>query len=102
MNTIILVAINFTLIPFFYIIQVTILIADVFSIFYFVLHRDGLISVGDAVEAMSGYVDDLWKLGDLVYTEDRMKSFLDIIGDEVVSLVKNTIEEVYNCSELQY
>ncbi|XP_017764042.1 PREDICTED: cytoplasmic dynein 2 heavy chain 1 [Eufriesea mexicana] len=55
--------------------------------------RDGLISVGDAVEAMSGYVDDLWKLGDLVYTEDRMKSFLDIIGDEVVSLVKNIIEE---------
>lgn len=48
----------------------------------------------DAVEVVSGYVDDLWKLGDLVYTEQRMKSFLDVIGDEVVSLVKNSIEEV--------
>ncbi|XP_043507557.1 cytoplasmic dynein 2 heavy chain 1 [Frieseomelitta varia] len=56
--------------------------------------RDGLISVDDAVEAVSGYVDDLWKLGDLVYTEERMKSFLDVIGDEVVSLVRNTIDEI--------
>lgn len=48
----------------------------------------------DAVEVVSGYVDDLWKLGDLVYTEERMKSFLDVIGNEVVSLVKNSIEEV--------
>lgn len=48
----------------------------------------------DAVEAVSGYTDDLWKLGDLIYTEERMKSFLDVIGDEVVSLVRNTIGEV--------
>ncbi|KOX76673.1 Cytoplasmic dynein 2 heavy chain 1 [Melipona quadrifasciata] len=56
--------------------------------------RDGLISVDDAVEAVSGYVDDLWKLGDLVYTEERMKSLLDVIGDEVVSLVRDTIDEI--------
>ncbi|XP_029051229.2 cytoplasmic dynein 2 heavy chain 1 [Osmia bicornis bicornis] len=56
--------------------------------------RDGLIGVEDAVEAVSGYVDDLWKLGDAVYPEDRMKSFLDLIGDEVVSLVQNTIDEI--------
>ncbi|KZC10148.1 Cytoplasmic dynein 2 heavy chain 1 [Dufourea novaeangliae] len=56
--------------------------------------RDGLVGVEDAVEAVSGYVDDLWKLGDLVYSEDRMKSFLDIIGDEVVCLVRNLIDEV--------
>ena len=63
----------------------------IFSLFFY---RDGLISVDDAVEAVSGYVDDLWKLGDLVYAEERMKSFLDVIGDEVVSLVRNTIDEV--------
>lgn len=48
----------------------------------------------DAVEAVSGYVDDLWKLGDPVYSENRMKSFLDIIGDEVVSLVRTVVDEV--------
>lgn len=64
------------------------------AIFLFFLHRDGLISVDDAVEAVSGYTDDLWKLGDLIYTEERMKSFVDVIGDEVVSLVRNTIGEV--------
>lgn len=64
------------------------------AIFLFFVHRDGLISVDDAVEAVSGYTDDLWKLGDLIYTEERMKSFLDVIGDEVVSLVRNTIGEV--------
>lgn len=64
------------------------------AIFLLFVHRDGLISVDDAVEAVSGYTDDLWKLGDLIYTEERMKSFLDVIGDEVVSLVRNTIGEV--------
>lgn len=64
------------------------------AIFRFFVHRDGLISVDDAVEAVSGYTDDLWKLGDLIYTEERMKSFVDVIGDEVVSLVRNTIGEV--------
>lgn len=64
------------------------------AIFLFFVHRDGLISVDDAVEAVSGYTDDLWKLGDLIYTEERMKSFLDVIGNEVVSLVRNTIGEV--------
>lgn len=48
----------------------------------------------DAVEIVSGYVDDLWKLGDSVYPEERMKSFLDIVGDEVVSLVQNAVKEV--------
>ncbi|XP_076748967.1 dynein cytoplasmic heavy chain beethoven [Xylocopa sonorina] len=56
--------------------------------------RDGLIGVEDAVEAVSGYVDDLWKLGDLVYPEERMRSFLDTVGDEVVSLVRNTLDEI--------
>ncbi|XP_017891098.1 cytoplasmic dynein 2 heavy chain 1 isoform X2 [Ceratina calcarata] len=56
--------------------------------------RDGLIAVEDAVEAASGYVDDLWKLGDQVYSEERMKSFLDIVGNEVVSLVQNAIDEI--------
>lgn len=58
------------------------------------MYREGLIAVEDAVEAVSGYVDDLWKLGDPVYSEERMKSFLDVIGNEVVALVKNTIDEV--------
>nr|XP_033320776.1 cytoplasmic dynein 2 heavy chain 1 [Megalopta genalis] len=56
--------------------------------------RNELIAMEDAVEAVSGYVDDLWKLGDPVYSEDRMKSFLDIVGDEVVSLVQNVMEEM--------
>ncbi|CAK9809936.1 Cytoplasmic dynein 2 heavy chain 1 [Anthophora quadrimaculata] len=56
--------------------------------------RDGLIGVEDAVEAVSGYVDDLWKLGDSVYPEERMKSLLDIIGNEVVSLVRDKIGEI--------
>lgn len=29
-----------------------------------------------------------------MYPEERMRSFLDIIGDEVVSLVRNIIDEV--------
>lgn len=58
------------------------------------MYREGLIAVEDAVEAVSGYVDDLWKLGDPVYSEERMKSFLDVIGNEVVALVKNTVDEV--------
>ncbi|XP_031838829.2 dynein cytoplasmic heavy chain beethoven isoform X1 [Nomia melanderi] len=56
--------------------------------------RNALMAAEDAVEAVSGYVDDLWKLGDPVYSENRMKSFLDIIGDEVVSLVRNVVDEI--------
>ncbi|XP_076646917.1 dynein cytoplasmic heavy chain beethoven [Halictus rubicundus] len=61
--------------------------------------RNELIAVEDVVEGVSGYVDDLWKLGDPVYSEDRMKSFLDIVGDEVVSLVRNVMEEQIRSSD---
>nr|XP_012219219.1 PREDICTED: cytoplasmic dynein 2 heavy chain 1 [Linepithema humile] len=56
--------------------------------------RDGLIAVEEACEAISVYVDDLWKLGGPAYTEDRMKSLLDVIGNEVVELTQNYLAAV--------
>lgn len=48
----------------------------------------------EACEAISVFVDDLWKLGGPAYTEERMKSLLDIIGNEVVQLVQDYIDAV--------
>lgn len=48
----------------------------------------------EACEAISVFVDDLWKLGEPVYTEERMKSLLDVIGNEVVELVQNYLDAV--------
>ena len=48
----------------------------------------------EACEAISVYVDDLWKLGGPAYTEDRMKSLLDVIGNEVVELIQNYLAAV--------
>ncbi|XP_071561821.1 cytoplasmic dynein 2 heavy chain 1 [Temnothorax nylanderi] len=56
--------------------------------------RDGLIAVEEACEAISVYVDDLWKLGGPAYTEERMKSFLDVIGNEVVQLIQNYLNAI--------
>jgi len=50
--------------------------------------------VEEACEAISVFVDDLWKLGGPVYTEERMKSFLDVIGNEVVQLIQNYLDAV--------
>jgi len=60
-----------------------------------VLYRDGLIAVEEACEAISVYVDDLWKLGEPAYTEERMKSFLDMIGNEIVELTQHYIDTVH-------
>lgn len=57
-------------------------------------HRDGLIAVEEACETISVFVDDLWKLGGPAYTEERMKSFLDVIGNVVVQLTQNHIDAV--------
>ncbi|KAL6266424.1 hypothetical protein P5V15_003274 [Pogonomyrmex californicus] len=56
--------------------------------------RDGLIAVEEACEAISVFVDDLWKLGGPAYTEERMKSFLDVIGNEVVQLVQDYLDAI--------
>jgi len=56
--------------------------------------RDGFIAIEEACEAISVYVDDLWKLGGSAYSEDRMKSFLDVIGNEVVELIQNYLAAV--------
>lgn len=48
----------------------------------------------EACEAISVFVDDLWKLGGPAYTEERMKSFLDVIGNEVVQLTQNYLNAV--------
>ncbi|XP_029665147.1 cytoplasmic dynein 2 heavy chain 1 [Formica exsecta] len=56
--------------------------------------RDGLIAVEEACEAISVFVDDLWKLSGPAYTEERMKSFLDVIGNEMVQLTQNYLNAV--------
>ncbi|XP_047369553.1 cytoplasmic dynein 2 heavy chain 1 isoform X1 [Vespa velutina] len=55
--------------------------------------RDGFIGLEESLEAISGFVDDVWKLGNVVYKEERMKSLLDIIGNETVMLVENLVNE---------
>ncbi|XP_020293197.1 cytoplasmic dynein 2 heavy chain 1 [Pseudomyrmex gracilis] len=56
--------------------------------------RDGLIAVEEACEAISVFADDLWKLGGPAYTEERMKSLLDVIGNEVVKLTQSYLDAV--------
>lgn len=55
--------------------------------------RDGLNGVEEVMEIISGNVDDLWKLEGPIYTEEQMKTLLDIIGSEVVSLVQSLLDE---------
>ncbi|XP_043684796.1 cytoplasmic dynein 2 heavy chain 1 [Vespula pensylvanica] len=55
--------------------------------------RDGFIGLEESLETISGYVDDVWKLGSVVYKEERMKSLLEIIGNETVMLVENLVNE---------
>ncbi|KAL2712648.1 cytoplasmic dynein 2 heavy chain 1 [Vespula squamosa] len=55
--------------------------------------RDGFIGLEESLEAISGFVDDVWKLGSAVYKEERMKSLLEIIGNETVMLVENLVNE---------
>lgn len=57
------------------------------------ISRDGLSGVEEVLEAVAGEVDDLWKLDGPVYSEDQMKSLLNIVGDEVVALVQSLLEE---------
>ncbi|XP_011311295.1 cytoplasmic dynein 2 heavy chain 1 [Fopius arisanus] len=56
--------------------------------------RDGLSGVEEVLETIAGSVDDLWKLDGPVYSEDQMKSLLNIIGDEVVNLVQSLLDEI--------
>lgn len=56
----------------------------------------------EACEAISVFVDDLWKLGGPAYTEERMKSFLDVIGNEVVQLIQNYLKAVCRLSPQLY
>ncbi|XP_066585667.1 cytoplasmic dynein 2 heavy chain 1 [Prorops nasuta] len=54
---------------------------------------NGLVSVEEALESVSGYVDDLWKLEGPAYRQDRMKNLLDIIGNETVSIIERILNE---------
>lgn len=56
--------------------------------------REGLAGLDETLEEASGFVDDLWKLKGQVYSEERMKSLLDIFGNELVILVENLISGV--------
>ncbi|XP_015119188.1 cytoplasmic dynein 2 heavy chain 1 [Diachasma alloeum] len=58
------------------------------------ISRDGLSAAEEVLEAVAGSVDDLWKLDGPVYSEDQMKSLLNIIGDEVVALVQSLLDEI--------
>ncbi|XP_063978818.1 cytoplasmic dynein 2 heavy chain 1 [Diachasmimorpha longicaudata] len=58
------------------------------------ISRDGLSGVEEVLEAVAGSVDDLWKLDGPVYSEEQMKSLLNIIGDEVVTLVQSLLDEI--------
>lgn len=67
---------------------------------FYIEYRDGLIAVEEVCEAISVFVDDLWKLGEPAYTEERMKSFLDIIGNEMIQLVQNYLNAVCRLKNL--
>lgn len=69
---------------------------------FYVKYRDGLIAVEEACEAISVFVDDLWKLSGPAYTEERMKSFLDVIGNEVVQLTQNYLNAVRRFKNQSY
>ncbi|XP_043268031.1 cytoplasmic dynein 2 heavy chain 1 [Venturia canescens] len=56
--------------------------------------REGLIGVEEILETVSGYIDDLWKLDGPAYNEERMKSFLEVVGNEVVRLVQTLLDEI--------
>lgn len=58
--------------------------------------RDGLSGVEEILEIVGLSIDDIWKLGtadSVVYNEERMKNLFNIIGDQVVSLVKILLDE---------
>ncbi|XP_011502016.1 PREDICTED: cytoplasmic dynein 2 heavy chain 1 [Ceratosolen solmsi marchali] len=56
--------------------------------------REGLTLVEETFDAVSGYLDELWRLKGPVYTELRMQSLLEIIGDEVAQLVQSLLSKV--------
>lgn len=53
-----------------------------------------MIGVEEILETLSGYIDDLWKLEGPAYNEERMRLFLEIVGNEVVRLVQTLLDEV--------
>ncbi|XP_051159645.1 cytoplasmic dynein 2 heavy chain 1 [Leptopilina boulardi] len=53
--------------------------------------KEGLAGLEETLEVASGFADDLWKLTGQIYSEERMKTLLDIVGNEVVTLVENLI-----------
>ena len=52
--------------------------------------------VEETFDSISGHLDDLWKLKGPVYTEERMKSLLEIIGSEVAQVVQTLVTKVRN------
>ncbi|KAK0158915.1 hypothetical protein PV328_009853 [Microctonus aethiopoides] len=58
--------------------------------------RDGLSGLEEILETVAGYVDDLWKLESSTYTEERMKILLNIIGNEIPSLVHILLAEIHD------
>uniref|UniRef100_A0ABD2XKY5 Dynein heavy chain, cytoplasmic n=1 Tax=Trichogramma kaykai TaxID=54128 RepID=A0ABD2XKY5_9HYME len=56
--------------------------------------REGLIMVEETFDSISGHLDDLWKLKGPVYSEQRMRSLLEIIGSEVARVVKALVCKV--------
>ncbi|XP_046488904.1 cytoplasmic dynein 2 heavy chain 1 [Neodiprion pinetum] len=53
--------------------------------------RESLEAAEEALEAVAGYVDDLWKLEGSAYSEHRMRSLLDVIGNEIVSVAESLV-----------
>ena len=53
--------------------------------------------VEETLDAVSGHLDDLWKLKGPIYSEQRMSHLLEIIGSEVAQLVQSLIMKVSPC-----
>ncbi|XP_023246189.1 cytoplasmic dynein 2 heavy chain 1 [Copidosoma floridanum] len=53
--------------------------------------REGLLMVEETLDSVSGHLDELWKLEGPVYSEERMRLLLEIIGSEIAQIVKSLI-----------
>jgi hypothetical protein len=48
----------------------------------------------ETLDSVSGYLDDLWKLKEPIYSERRMQTLLEIVGNEVAQLVQSLLSKV--------
>lgn len=48
----------------------------------------------ESLEVISEFIDDLWKLKGPLYTKPKMESFLDILSNEIVTLVATLMAKV--------